>query len=115
MTRTAPPESITWKFFLDEFKKHYVGHIYLANMRWEFHNLRERQMSVIEYLREFTRLSKYAPEMLVIEEEKRRKFEDGLNDHIWAHVTGFFHVDFSKIMTCALNVERLKKEKIEDG
>ena len=39
MTRTAPPESITWKFFLDEFKKHYVGHIYLANMRREFHNL----------------------------------------------------------------------------
>ena len=42
VTRTAPPESITWKFFLDEFKKHYVGHIYLANMRREFHNLRQR-------------------------------------------------------------------------
>ena len=39
MTRTTPPESITWKFFLDEFKKHYVGRIYLANMRREFHNL----------------------------------------------------------------------------
>ena len=33
VTRTAPLESITWKFFLDEFKKHYVGCIYLANMR----------------------------------------------------------------------------------
>ena len=41
MTRTAPPESITWKFFLVEFKKHYVGRIYLANMRWEFHKLRQ--------------------------------------------------------------------------
>ena len=28
MTRTAPPERVTWKFFLDEFKKHYVGCIY---------------------------------------------------------------------------------------
>ena len=37
VTRTAPPESITWKFFLDEFNKHYVGCIYLANMRREFH------------------------------------------------------------------------------
>ena len=64
MTRTAPPGSITWKFFLDEFKKHYVGRIYLANMRREFHNLRQRQMSVTEYQREFTRLSKYAPEIL---------------------------------------------------
>ena len=51
--------------------------------------------------------------MLVTEEEKCRKFEDSLNDHIRAHVTGFCHYDFSKIMTCALNVERVKKEENE--
>ena len=34
--------------------------VYLCNMRREFHNLKQRQMSVTEYLREFTRLSKYA-------------------------------------------------------
>ena len=113
MTRTAPLESITWKFFLDEFKKHYVGRIYLANMRKEFHNLRQRQMSVTEYQREFTRLSKYAPKILVSEEEKCCRFEDGLNDHIRAHVTAFYHEDFSKIVTCALNVERVKKEERE--
>ena len=98
---------------MDEFKKHYVGCIYLNNMRRGFHNLKQRQLSVTEYLREFTRLSKYAPEMLVTEEEKCRKFEDGLNDHIRAHVIGFFHDDFSKNMTCALNVERVKKEENE--
>ena len=42
VTRTAPQESITWKFFLDEFKKQYVDRIYLNNMRREFHNLRQR-------------------------------------------------------------------------
>ena len=47
------------------------------------------------------------------EEDKCRKFKDGLNDHIRAHVTGFFHVDFSKIVTCVLNVERVKKEEYE--
>ena len=80
-------------------------------MRREFHNLKQRQMSVTEYQREFTRLSKYAPEILVSEEERCRKFEDGLNDHIQAHVIRFFHEDFSKIVTCALNVERVKKEE----
>ena len=70
-------------------------------------------MNVIEYLREFTRLSKYAPEMLVTEDEKCCKFEDGHNDHIRTHVTGFCHNDFSKIVTCALNVERVKKEENE--
>ena len=47
------------------------------------------------------------------EEEKCRRFEDDLNDHIRAHVTGFFHDDFSKIVTYALNVERVKKEEKE--
>ena len=113
VTRTAPSERVTWEFFLNEFKKHYVGRIYLSNMRREFHNLKQRQMSVTEYQREFTRLSRYAPEILVNEEEKCRRFEDGLNDHIRAHVTAFFHEDFSKIVTCALNVERVKKEERE--
>ena len=62
VTRTAPPEGITWEFFLTEFRKQYVGCIYLSNMRREFHNLKQRQMGVIEYQREFTRLSKYALE-----------------------------------------------------
>ena len=106
VTRIAPPEGITWEFFLTKFRKQYVGRIYLSNMRREFHNLKQRQMSVTEYQREFTRLSKYAPEMLVTKEEKCRKFEDGLNDYIQAHVIGFFHDDFSKIVTCALNVKK---------
>ena len=71
-------------------------------------------MSVTKYQREFTRLSKYAPEMLVIKEEKCRKFEDGLNDHIRAYVTRFCHDDFSKIVTRALNFERVKKEEYEE-
>ena len=70
-------------------------------------------MSIKKYQREFTRLSKYAPEMLVTEEEKCRKFEDGLNDYIRAYVTGFSHDDFSKIVTYALNVERVKKEEYD--
>ena len=66
-----------------------------------------------EYQREFIWLSKYAPKMLVIEEEKCRKFKDGLNDYIWAYVTGFYHDGFSKIVTCALNVEIVKKEEYD--
>ena len=70
-------------------------------------------MSVIEYEREFIRLSKYAPEMLVTEEEKCRKFENDLNDYIRAYVTGFSHDDYLKIVTCALNVEKVKKEEYD--
>ena len=70
-------------------------------------------MSVTEYRREFTRLSKYAPEILVTKEEKCHKFEDCLSDHIGAHVTALCHDDFSKIVTCVQNVEGVKKEENE--
>ena len=43
VTRTAPPEGIIWEFFLTEYRKQYVGRIY---MRLEFHNLKQRQMSM---------------------------------------------------------------------
>ena len=66
-----------------------------------------------EYQRKFTWLTKYALEMLVTEEEKCRKFEDDLNDYIWAYVTRFGHDDYSKIVTYALNVERVKKEEYD--
>ena len=42
VTRTSPPEGITWEFFLKEFKKQYVGRIYLSNTRREFYNLKQR-------------------------------------------------------------------------
>ena len=56
-------------------------------------------------------MSKYAPKMLLTEEEKCRKFEDGLNDYIRVYVIGFSHYDYSKIVACPLNVERMKKEE----
>ena len=39
MTRTAPLDIVTWEFFLEKFRKQYVGRIYLSNMR---HNLKQR-------------------------------------------------------------------------
>ena len=66
-----------------------------------------------KYQREFTWFSNYAPEMLVTEEEKCRKFKDGLNDYIRAYVTRFGHDDYFKIVTCAFNVERVKKDEYD--
>ena len=33
VTWTAPSESVTWEFFLEEFRKQYVGCIYLSSIR----------------------------------------------------------------------------------
>ena len=51
--------------------------------KWkQFLNLKQRNLSVAEYEKEFSHLSKYAPELVLTEAFRCRQFEDGLQDSI---------------------------------
>ena len=51
-------------------------------VKWkQFLNLKQRNMSVAEY-EEFSHLSKYVPEVVLIEAFQCRQFKDGLNESI---------------------------------
>ena len=66
--------------------------------KWkQFLNLKQRSLSVAEYEKEFSHLSKYAPESVLTEAFWCRQFEDGLNESIkryLAHVTSLQQVNF---------------------
>ncbi|KAL5830387.1 hypothetical protein ACOSQ3_019855 [Xanthoceras sorbifolium] len=109
--QSVRPEERTWELFQREFRRTYVGRIYLDNMKREFTNLRQRQMTVTEYEREFVRLSKYARDMVATEADKCRRFEDGLDDYIRLQVATFEFEDFTRLVSAALNVEKIKKEE----
>ncbi|KAL5751962.1 hypothetical protein ACOSQ2_022469 [Xanthoceras sorbifolium] len=49
--------------------------------------------------------------MVATEADKCRRFEDGLNDYIRLQVAAFEFEDFTKLVSAALNVERIKKEE----
>ncbi|KAL5755149.1 hypothetical protein ACOSP7_023369 [Xanthoceras sorbifolium] len=68
-------------------------------------------MTMTEYEREFVRLSKYARDIVATEADKCRRFEDELNDYIRLQVAAFEFEDFSRLVSAALNVERIKKEE----
>ncbi|KAL5835345.1 hypothetical protein ACOSQ4_014842 [Xanthoceras sorbifolium] len=105
------PEDRTWELFQKEFRRKYVGRIYLDNMKREFTNLKQRQLTVTKYEREFIRLSKYARDMVATEADRCRRFEDGLNDSIRLQVVAFEFEDFTRLVSAALNFERIKKEE----
>ncbi|KAL5770237.1 hypothetical protein ACOSP7_014391 [Xanthoceras sorbifolium] len=109
--QSVRPEDRTWELFQKEFRRKFVGCIYLDNMKKEFTNLKQRQMTVTEYEREFVGLSKYARDMVATEADKCRRFEDGLNDYIHLQVAAFEFEDFTRLVSAALNVERIKKEE----
>ena len=66
------PNPMTWEFFVQEFRAKYVTDM----------NMKQRNLSVAEYEKEFSHLSKYAPEAVLTEAFRCRQFEDGLHDSI---------------------------------
>ena len=76
--------------------------MYVTNMykeaKWkQFLNLKQRCLSVVEYKKKFSHLSKYAPESVLTKAFRCRQFKDGLNESIkgyLTHVTSLQQVNF---------------------
>ena len=88
-----------------------------GDFKWkQFLNLKQRNLSVAEYEKEFSHLSKYAPELVLTEAFRCRQFEDGLHDSIkryLAPMTSLQQVDFYQLVQAAMKVERLETSNKE--
>ena len=61
------PDPMPWDFFVQEFRVNYVTYMY-KEVKWKpFLNLKQRNMSVAEYEKEFSHLNKYESEVVLIE------------------------------------------------
>ena len=95
------PDPIPWEFFVQVFRAKYVSDMYRETKWKQFLNLKQRNLSVAEYEKEFSHLSKYAPESVLTEAFRCRQFEDGLNESIkryLASVTILQQVNFYQLV-----------------
>ena len=61
------PDPIPWEFFVQEFRSKYVSDMY-RETKWKLLlNMKQRNLSVAEYEKEFSHLSKDAPELVLTE------------------------------------------------
>ena len=78
--------------------------------KWkQFLNLKQRNLSMAEYEKEFSHLSKYAPKSVLTETFRCRQFEDGLNESIkryLAPVIVLQQVNFYQLVQAAMKVEK---------
>ena len=111
------PNPMTWEFVFHEFKAKYVTDMYRESKWKQFLNMKQRNLPVAEYEKEFNHLSKYAPEAVLTEAFRCRQFEDGLHDSIkryLALMTSLQRVNFYRVVQAAMKVEKLEtscKEK----
>ena len=94
----------------------YVTNMYRESNWKQFLNMKQRNLSMAEYEKEFIHLSKYAPEAVLTEAFWCRQFEDGLHDSIkryLAPVTSLQQVNFYQLVQAAMKVERLETSNKE--
>ncbi|XP_016667470.2 uncharacterized protein [Gossypium hirsutum] len=74
--------AVTWDLFQKEFQKKYIGELYIEEKKQEFLVLKQGNMSVLDYEREFSRLSRYALEYVPTGADSCKRFLRGLRDEI---------------------------------
>ncbi|KAK8694914.1 hypothetical protein V6N13_072458 [Hibiscus sabdariffa] len=104
-TLTIPEEKVTWKFFLEEFKKKYISDQYLNDRRTRFLHLKQANKLIEQYVAEFCKYCKYSAEYIKTEKDKCRKFTDGLNDVLGPMFTAMEIDDFQILVNRVIATE----------
>ena len=111
------PNPIPWEFFVQEFRAKYVFDMYRETKWKQFLNLKQMNLSVAEYGKEFSHLSKYTPESVLTEAFQCRQFEDGLNESIKRYLVPVIvlqQVNFYQLVQAAMKVEKSEASSRED-
>ena len=115
-SKESKSHAIKWEFFVQEFRAKYVTDMYRESKWKQFSNMKQRNLSVVEYEKEFSHLSKYAPKAVLTEAFRCRQFENRLHDSIKSYLapmTSLQQVNFYQLFKAAMKVERLETSSKE--
>ena len=115
LNATVQPQILQWEDFLQEFKDNYMPEVYQDEKRKEFLNLKQNNMSIVDYEVQFNQLSRYASYMVATERDKCRKFEEGLTYAIRSKISSSDMESFVKLRAAAIRTERLSKEAMKES
>nr|AAT47081.1 putative polyprotein [Oryza sativa Japonica Group] len=104
VTRPTGAE-VTWTEFCHSFNKAQVPEGIVAQKKREFRSLQQGTRTVIEYLHEFNRLARYAPEDVRTDAERQEKFLSGLDDELTNQLISRDYEDFEKLVDKAIRQE----------
>ena len=99
-----------------EFNMKYATDDYKESKWKKFLTLRQGKMTVAEYEKEFSRLSKYAPESVLTEKFRCGQFEEGLHESIKRYltaVTSLQVVNFYQLVQAAIKIEKSEMKSQE--
>ena len=97
---------MTWR----EFREIFMSKFFLASTRhakaWEFLELKQGSMIVLENIAKFTKLAHFRDDYVATDMAKVRNFEDGLKLSIRGKIVGFLLQDMNSMVRTAMTIER---------
>ena len=106
LKRATLPVPVTWEQFLAAFHAEYLPKHIQHLKEIEFAQLVQGNMTVSEYARKFLELGRHAPETLLDEGRKARKFQWGLRPEIRQHLLVMELETYSAVLAKAQIIER---------
>ena len=73
---------------------------------YEFLELKQGTMTVMEYVAKFTELARFTDAYVATDMAKVRRFKDGLKLSIWGKIVGFLLQDMDSVVWTAMAIER---------
>ena len=104
-TATYPVDTITWDQFQQAFRTAHVSVGAMAMKKREFRNLRQGGRTVGQYVEDFSKLARYAPDDVATDAAKQEKFLEGLNDELNMQLLVATFNNYQELVDRALMVE----------
>jgi hypothetical protein len=109
----AAADTITWQEFQEGFHTHHIP-AGVKNLKLkEFLALKQGNMTVSEYLDEFTHLCHYAPDEVHTDAKIQECFLDGLIGPLNYHLQNHTFPNFQMLLNKAIGLENKRKELLE--
>ncbi|WVZ70587.1 hypothetical protein U9M48_019242 [Paspalum notatum var. saurae] len=104
---------VSWEEFRAAFRAHYVPPSFIELKQWEFHTLQQGDMSVLEYVQAFIRLSQYSPENVDTDPRRAARLLEGFDPTLLTHL-GRRYDSFTELVDAAIDMEHRLRQAHED-
>ncbi|WVZ48595.1 hypothetical protein U9M48_000016 [Paspalum notatum var. saurae] len=104
---------VTWDEFRAAFRAHYLPPSLIELKQREFRALQQGNMSVLDYVQAFIRLSQYSPEDVDTDPHRATRLLDGFDPTLLTHL-GCSYDNFTELVDAAIDMENRFSRAHED-
>ncbi|KAK1666273.1 hypothetical protein QYE76_054432 [Lolium multiflorum] len=110
-----PPEKVfTWEEFKKKFRDAHVPESVVELKKREFDELHQNTAPIMQYVRDFNRLSRYAPEEVDTDEKRKKRFMKGMNPYMKMQLRLARTAEFQELIDSAITFEDDYRQVQED-